>query len=81
MPQLNGVTKRIFSVIEVVVLAMIINAKLNDTYQKMMWSEVVHMHKGIQNSMATTGITEIPFVNFHEEKPNIIGSFSEFGLL
>ena len=62
MHQLNGVTERIFAVIEAVVLAMIIDAKLNDTYQKMMWSEVVHMYEGVQNSMATTGSTDIPFV-------------------
>ena len=81
MPQLNGVTERIFTVIEAVVFAMIINAKLNDTDQKMMWSEVVHMYEGVQNSMDTTGSTEIPFIDFHEEKSNIIGSFSEFGII
>ena len=36
MHQLNGVTERIFAVIEAVVLAMIIDAKLNDTYQKIL---------------------------------------------
>ena len=76
MPQLNGVTKRIFAVIKAVVLDMLLNAKLNDTDHKMLWSEAVHKYEGVQNSMATTGSVEIPFENFHEEKPNIIDLFS-----
>ena len=76
MPQLNVVTKRIFTVIKAVVLDMLLNAKLNDTDHKMLWSEAVHKYKGVQNSMATTGSVESPFENFHEEKPNIIDLFS-----
>ena len=44
MPQLNVVTKIIFAFIKAVVLAMIIYAKLNDTYQKILWSEAVHTY-------------------------------------
>ena len=33
----------------------------------------------MRNSMVTTGSTSIPFENFYEEKPKIIGFLSEFG--
>ena len=42
-PQLNSVIKRISTVIKEGVLDMLLNAKLNDTAQKMLWSESVHM--------------------------------------
>ena len=41
-PQMNGVIERRFSVIKEKALAMLINAKLNDTDQKMLWAEAVH---------------------------------------
>ena len=72
MPQLNDVTKRRFAFIKAVVLDMILNKKLNDTDQKIMWSEAVHTYEGVQNSISSTGRTEISFENFHEERPNII---------
>ena len=81
MPQLNGITKGNSAVIKEVVLAMLLNAKLNDTDQKMLGSEAVNTYKSIQDSVYTTGIADIPFVNFHEEKPNIIDLFSEFVLI
>ena len=81
MPQLNGITKEKSAVIKAVVLYMLLNAKLNDTDQKMLWSEVVHTYEGIQKSISTTFITEIPFEYFHEEKPNIIDLFSAFVLI
>ena len=74
-PQLNGVTERKFSIIKEGALAMLLNAKLNDTAQKMLWAEAVHTCKRVRNSMANTGSTAIPFKNFYGEKPNIIGSF------
>ena len=81
MPQLNGITEEKFAVIKAVVLDILLNAKLNDTDQKMLWSEVVHMYKGVQNSISTTGSTGSPFENLYEEKPNTIYLFSEFGLI
>ena len=81
MPQLNDITKEKFAVIKALVLALLLNAGLNDTDQKILWSEAVHTYKGIQNSISTTGITKSQFENFHEEKPNIIDLFSEFGLI
>ena len=33
------------------------------------------------DSMETAGSTNIPFENFHREKPKIIGLFSEFGCI
>ena len=39
------------------------------------------MYEVVQNIISTTGSTESPFENFHEERPNIIGSFSGFGLI
>ena len=41
-PQLNEVTERIFSVIKEGALAMLLNAKRDDTAQKMLWMEAVH---------------------------------------
>ena len=46
-PQLNGVIERIFEVVKEVALAMILNAKFNDTAQKMLWSEAVHTYKKV----------------------------------
>ena len=37
VPQLNGVAKIRFAFIKAVVLAMLLNAKLNDTDQKILW--------------------------------------------
>ena len=58
---------------------MMLNVKLNDTSHKIMWEESVHSCECIINNMATMGSTTSPFENFYGEKPNIIGSFSEFG--
>ena len=33
---------------------MILNSKLNDISQKMMWEEAVHMYEHVQNIMVTT---------------------------
>ena len=38
MPQLNGVIERRFAVIKEGALAILLNEKLNDTAQKMMWA-------------------------------------------
>ena len=63
--QLNRVTERRFEVIKEGALAIMLNAKLNDTAQKMLWSEAVHMCKHVRNSMDTTGSTTSLFENFH----------------
>ena len=60
---------------------MPLNAKLNETYQKMLWAEAVHMRRRVRNSMATIGSTTSLFKNFYGEKPKIIGSFSDFGCI
>ena len=41
-PQLNGIIKILFAVIKEGALAMLLNEKLNDTSQKMVWKEAVH---------------------------------------
>ena len=76
---MNGVIERIFSVIKEKALEILINAKLNDTAQKILWEEVVHKCEHIRNSMDTTVSTTSPFENIYGEKPNIIGLFLEFG--
>ena len=58
---------------------MLVNAKLNDADQKMLWAEAVHTCKPVINSMADTGSTTSLFEIFYGEKPKIIGLFSEFG--
>ena len=58
---------------------MLQNEKLNEYYQKMLWTESVHTCKCVINSMSNTVSTTIPFENFYGEKPKIIGSFSDFG--
>ena len=76
MPQFSVVTERIFVVIKNRVLAMLLNMKLNDTAQKIMWEETVHTCERVRNSIKTTGCTKSPFEIFYREKPNIVGSFS-----
>ena len=40
---------------------MLLNAKLNETAQKILWVEAVNACNHIRNSMDTTGITKSPF--------------------
>ena len=47
---------------------MMLNAKLNDTAQKIMWAEAVHTCERVRNSMAIMGSTTSPFENFYEKK-------------
>ena len=47
---------------------MLLNTKLNDTAQKIIRTETVHMRKRMRNSMATTGSTKILFEIIHGEK-------------
>ena len=54
-PQLNRVTEIIFGVIKEGVLAILLNAKLKDTAQKMLWTEAVHTFERVRNSIDTTG--------------------------
>ena len=58
---------------------MLLNAKLNNMSHKMLWAEAVITCERVQTSMAKTGNTDIPFEIFYAEKPNIIGSFLQFG--
>ena len=60
---------------------MLLNTKINDTAQKMLWEEALHVYKRVRNSMAATGSTTSPSEKIYGEKPNIIGSFSEFGII
>ena len=46
-PQLNSITKRIFTVIKKVALDMILNANPNDTAQKILLVETVHMFERV----------------------------------
>ena len=59
-PQMNGVIERRFYVIKEGALAILLNAKLNDTAQNILWEEAVHTCKRVRNSMATTGSTTSP---------------------
>ena len=54
---------------------MLINAKLNDAAQKILWEEAVHACKRIRNSIATTGINTSPLENIYGENPKIIVFF------
>ena len=65
MPQLNGVMERIFSVIKQVTLAMLLNAKLHDKDQNIMWAEAVHTCERITNSMGIMGSTTSSFEIFY----------------
>ena len=55
---------------------MLLNAKLNNTAQKMLWAEAVQTRERVRNSMATTGGTT---GMLYVEKTKIIGLFLEFG--
>ena len=81
MPQLNGAIERRFAVIKKRALLMLLNEKLNEDAQIILWAEAVQMCKLVRNSMATTDSTTRPFENLYGEKPNIIGLFSEFGCI
>ena len=78
-PQLSRVPERRFDVIKDGVLATLLNKKLNDTAQNILWAEAVHICQPVIHSMATTGSTTSLFGNFYGEKPKIIGSFTDFG--
>ena len=58
---------------------MLINSKLNDKSQKMMWAEAVHTFQLIRNNIDNTGSIKRTFINLYKKKPKIIGLFSYFG--
>ena len=58
---------------------MLLNPNLNDTAQKILWVEVLHMCEHMRNRMGTTGCMKSAFDIFYGEKRNIIGFFSQFG--
>ena len=64
-PKLNGVIERIFSAIKEGALNIILNEKLNDTAQKILWAEAVHTCKRVHNSLDNTGSTKITFGNLN----------------
>ena len=55
------------------------NAKLNNTSQKIMWAEAVHTCECVRNIMAITGSKKSSFEIFYGETLKIVGSFSELG--
>ena len=56
---------------------MLINAKINDTAQKMMWAEAINTCKHIRKIMATTGSTISPFEKLNGENPrSLVRSWS-----
>ena len=61
IPQLDGVIDRRFTIIKEGALVMMLNAKLNDTAQKILWEDEVQKRKRVRNSMATTGSTKTTF--------------------
>ena len=77
-PQMNGFIERVFSIIKELLLAIMLNDKINDTDQKMLWAESVRTCTRVRNSMANTGSTTSPFKKYGQ-KQNIIDPLSEFG--
>ena len=55
--QLNRVIERRFAVIKEGLLTILLNTKLNNTAQKIMWEEAVHTCKRVRNSMVNMGST------------------------
>ena len=55
-----------------------LNVKLNDTAQKILWGEAVYPCERVRNIMATAVSTTSSFETFYGEKPKIIGLFLEF---
>ena len=80
-PKLNRVIERIFTIIKEGELDILMNVKLNDRYQKMIWAEAIHTCEHVRKIMDTTVSTKIPFETFYGDKPKIIGLFSEFGCI
>ena len=48
---------------------MLLNERLNDTTQKILWAESVQTCERVSNSMVKTGITKSPFEVFLETNP------------
>ena len=64
-PQPNGVVEKRFYIIKEGALEILLNAKIYDTAQKMLWAEAVHSFEQIRNSISTTGSTTSPFKTFY----------------
>ena len=60
---------------------MILNAKFNDTAQKMLWAEPLHACKRVRKIMATVGSTKNQFEIFYGYKPKVVGLLSYFGCI
>ena len=78
---MNIFIERRFELIREGALSVLLNEKLNDTAQRILWEEAVHMCECVTNGMATTGSTTSPFEIFYGEKPKIIGLFLGFDLI
>ena len=52
---------------------MLLNKKLNDKDQKILWEKEVNTCESVRNGMATTRSTNIPSKHFYGENPKIIG--------
>ena len=52
---------------------MLLNEKLNDTAQNILFEESAHMFERVINGMATIGSTKILFEVFYGEKSKIVG--------
>ena len=65
---MNVFIERVFSIIKELLLAIMINDKINDTDQKMLWAESVRTCTRVRNSMANTGSTTSPFKKYMEKK-------------
>ena len=48
MPHMNGVIERVFNVIKEGAFVILLNSRLNEDDQKMMWEKSVHMCKHVK---------------------------------
>ena len=67
--QFNCDIERQFSVIKEGVLSMLINSKLNDAAQNILWAKLVHTLKRVRSSMTTNNSLKNPFEIFNGENP------------
>ena len=52
--QFNGINERIVAIIKEGALYMLLNAQLNDTAQKILWTESLHTCESMHNSTEAT---------------------------
>ena len=61
--------ERSFSVTKEGALEMLLNAKLNENDQKMLWDKAVHTYKRVINSLANMGSTTSTLNIYMEKNP------------